>query len=131
MTFRHIENRQDRMERTMTVNELEMEHGSLYGAHHTPETELEAMMEAVPLQDVPMSAEERESDWSEFQVKLDGAGLTDMERIVVNAMIFGGRSATETGLILAQAKGRNRVYSKTHVQRLQAAGYAKLRKAFQ
>lgn len=102
----------------------------LYDAHRIPENEFAGLMETLPHQFPPMSEMEREADWLLFQQKMDSAGLTVREQIVVDAIVFGGHSLTQAADHLARCEGRGKSVSKTEVARVRDRGYAKLRAVF-
>ncbi len=138
--YRRYENKQDRYE-WPAGNRYSSDHSNLgepslvdkstlWQVHNVPINEYQALMEAPPGEYGVMSERERESDWLLFQEKIDRAGLSNMERIVVDATVFGGLSLYQVGIVLARSLGRNRQYSKTHTRRLRDSGMAKLRKVF-
>lgn len=136
--FRRYENKQDRYEwpagNQYTAPSEDgpslTDHTTLWQPHNTPINEYQALMEAPPGGYGVMDEEAREQDWGLFQQKLDRAGLTDRESVVVDSIVFGGRSLFETGIILAQTMGRSKTYSKTTIRRIRDVALAKLRKAF-
>ena len=102
----------------------------MWGHHKVPANEYQAMMETLPGEHPPMSEQEREADWAIFQQKIANAGLTERETIVINCIVFGGMSLAETGIVLAQAEGRNKAFDKMTISRNRDSGYRKLRQAF-
>ena len=105
------------------------QHG-IYRTHRQPVNDFQALMETVPYQSEPMTEEERESDWSGFQQKLDAAGLTERESIVLDSIVFGGMSLTQAGDHLARCEGKNRAVSKTEIARIRDRAFEKLRTVF-
>lgn len=102
----------------------------LYGPHHVPENQYQAMMEADFGEEPKMSADEREADWLLFETRIANAGLTDQERLVVDCVVFGQMSLAETGRYMARAEGINKAFSKQRVYYLRNRAFEKLRKAF-
>lgn len=102
----------------------------MYREHRPPENEFQAMMEALPLDDVPMSAKEREADWLLFEHKLDKAGLTPRERLVMDCIVFGGLSLSRTATVIAQAEGLSKAPAKMQVSRWRDRAFEKLRIIF-
>lgn len=102
----------------------------LWKQHQVPVNEYQALMGTLPGEHPPMTEQEREADWAIFQEKIELAGLTEREEIVVNCIVFGGMSLSETGTILAQAEGRNKAFDKMTVSRNRDSAYRKLREAF-
>ena len=103
----------------------------LWKQHHVPVNEYQAMMETLPGEHAPMTEQEREADWEMFAEKIEEAGLTEREQIVINCLVFGGMSLSETGIVLAQAEGRNKAFDKMTVSRNRDSGYRKLRQVFE
>jgi DNA-binding CsgD family transcriptional regulator len=103
----------------------------LWAHHRPPETEYQAMMEAMPHEPVPMTAVERELDWKLFWQKVRAANLTARERIVVDCIIYGGMSLFQTAIVVAQAEGRNKALSKMTVMRCRDKAYSKIRAVFE
>lgn len=102
----------------------------LYGPHHVPENVYQAMMEADFGQEPKMSQDEREADWLLFETRINNAGLTDRERMVVDCIVFGQMSLAETGEYIARAEGVNVAFRKQRVFDLRNKAFEKLRKAF-
>lgn len=102
----------------------------MYQQHRPPENDFQAMMEALPLADIPMTAEEREADWLGFEAKLERAGLTPRERLVLDCIVFGGMSLARTAVVVAQAEGLSRAPAKMQVSRWRDRAYNKLRVVF-
>ena len=103
----------------------------LYGPHLVPENEYQALMECDFGEDPKMSATEREADWALFQQKLESAGLTEREMIVVDCVVFGQMSLSKAGEVLARSEGTNKPYSRQHIYRIRNSAYAKLRAVFE
>ena len=87
-------------------------------------------MEAAPLQDVPMTEQEREQDWAGFQQKLDEANLTEREEIVISCVVLGGMSLAQTARIIGEVEGK-KPPSKMSVMRIRDRAYSKLRSVFE
>lgn len=104
---------------------------NLWSPHRVPENMFAAIMETLPHENPGMTEDERDSDWQLFQQKLDSAGLTVREQIVLDSMVFGGMSLTQTAAHLARCEGRNKTVSKTEVARIRDRAYSKLRLVFQ
>ena len=102
----------------------------LYTPHRAPENDYQALMETLPGGDVPMTAEEREADWAIFQERIQRAGLTERETLVVNCIVYGGMSLTQCATVVAQAEGRSRAPDKMSISRARDRAYAKLRTEF-
>lgn len=102
----------------------------LYTPHRPPENEYQAMMEAMPLDDIPMTEQEREADWMLFQHKIEQAGLTEREALVMHCIVFGGMSLTQTAVIVAQAEGLSKAPPKMTMARVRDRAYDKLRNIF-
>lgn len=102
----------------------------LYTTHRAPENEYQALMETLPGEDTPMTVEEREADWAIFQARIEQAGLTDRETLVVNCIVYGGMSLTQCATVVAQAEGRNKVPDKMSISRCRDKAFAKLRAEF-
>ena len=102
----------------------------LYGPHHVPENQYQAMMEADFGQEPAMSADEREADWLLFQSKIEAAGLTEKEAVVVDCVVFGQMSLSQAGEFLARHVGRNKSYTRPYIHHLRNQAFEKLRKAF-
>lgn len=118
-------------EMTVTKHSRHSAPAQMYSAHKAPLNEFEALMEELPLVTVTRLTEaEREAEWLVFQQKLDGAGLDDRERLVVDCIVFGGMSLVETAQFLARDQGRNKPLSKMQISRIRDAAYAKLRGVF-
>jgi DNA-directed RNA polymerase specialized sigma24 family protein len=100
-----------------------------WDVHRAPSNEYEALMNCGVGQEPDESQEELEGKWAKFQVKLDTAGLTERERVVIDSMIFGGRSLSETADLLAISQGTNHPFTKTTIARIRDSGFAKLREA--
>lgn len=103
----------------------------LYKPHHVPENEYEALMVTLPGDHPEMSETEREQDWEMFQHKISKAGLTERETVVVNCMVFGGMSLSQTAIVIAQAEGLSKAPPKMSVSRWRDRAYQKLRNVFQ
>jgi hypothetical protein len=103
----------------------------LYKTHRQPENVYQALMETLPGEDVPMTDEEREQDWELFSQRVQNAGLTERETLVVNCIVYGGRSLTQTATIVAQAEGLSRAPDKMSMSRCRDRAFIKLRKAFE
>jgi len=102
----------------------------LYSPHRPPRDEYQALMEAAPLQDVPMTEQEREQDWAGFQQKLDEANLTEREEIVISCVVLGGMSLAQTARIIGEVEGK-KPPSKMSVMRIRDRAYSKLRSVFE
>lgn len=102
----------------------------LWKQHQVPVNEYQALMETLPHEHPPMTEQERESDWELFNQKIVAANLTERETIVINCLVFGGMSLSQTGTVLAQAEGRNKAFDKMTVSRCRDSGYRKLQAAF-
>ncbi len=102
----------------------------LYGPHNVPINQYQAMMEADFGEEPKMSSDEREADWLLFETKIESAGLTELERLVVDCVVFGQMSLSEAGMYLARHMSRNKPYSRQHVHHLRNKAFDKLRKAF-
>lgn len=102
----------------------------LWKPHQVPVNEYQALMETRPGEHPTMTEQEREADWTIFQQKIEAANLTERETIVINCIVFGGMSLTQTGIVLAQAEGRNKAFDKMTVSRCRDSGYRKLRTVF-
>lgn len=98
--------------------------------HRLPENEYQALMEAPPGTDIPMTEVEREADWELFQQKLDAAGLTEREWIVVNCVVFAGMSLSKTAIVVAQAEGLNKAPAKMMISRTRDKAIEKIRNTF-
>jgi len=103
---------------------------NLYATHRQPEDEYAALMETLPHQQPPMSADEREADWFLFQQKIESAGLTSRETIIIDAIVYAGMSLTQAADHLARCEGTNHPVSKTEIARIRDRGLVKLRKVF-
>lgn len=103
----------------------------MYHQHRPPENDYQAMMEALPLADIPMTAEEHEADWEGFSQKLDKAGMTARERLVMECIVFGGMSLARTAIIIAQVEGLSKPPAKMMVSRWRDRAYKKLRIVFE
>ena len=103
----------------------------LWKPHHVPINDYQALMETKPGEHPAMTEQEREADWAIFQQKIEQAALTERETIVINCIVFGGMSLAQTGIVLAQAEGRNKAFDKMTVSRNRDSGYRKLREAFE
>ena len=102
----------------------------LYGPHHVPENQYQAMMECDFGQDPAMSVDEREADWFLFETKIKAAGLTEREGIVVDCVVFGQTTLAEAGEYLARHEGRNEPFQRQYIHYLRNKAFDKLRKAF-
>lgn len=102
----------------------------LYTPHRAPENDYQALMETLPGEDAPMTAEEREADWAIFQERILRAGLTERETLVVNCIVYGGMSLTQCATVVAQAEGRSRSPDKMSISRCRDKAFAKLRTEF-
>lgn len=102
----------------------------MYRQHHVPDNDYQALMETIPGADVPMTAQEREADWLLFQEKLEAAGLTERERIVVDCVVMGGMSLSQTAIVVAQAEGLNKAPAKMVVARCRDRALEKIRNVF-
>lgn len=78
----------------------------------------------------PMDETEREADWLGLQHLVDLAGLSEREQIVIDCIVFGGMSLTETADYVARAESTNRPLSKMHIARIRDAALQKLRHMF-
>lgn len=103
----------------------------LWRQHQVPVNEYQAIMETLPGEHPPMTEYERESDWVIFAQKIEEAGLTEREQTVINCLVFGGMSLSQTGIMLAQSEGRNKAFDKMTVSRNRDSGYRKLRQVFE
>jgi hypothetical protein len=102
----------------------------LYGPHKVPENMYQAMMEADFGQEPSMSSDEREADWLLFETRINAAGLTEREALVIDCVIFGQMTLAETGQYLARAEGVNKAFSRQRVHNIRNRAFDKLRKAF-
>lgn len=102
----------------------------MYREHRVPENMYQAMMETLPLEEIPMDEQEREADWEGFQQKLDRAGLTERERLVMECIVFGGMSLARTAVVVAQVEGLSKAPAKMMVSRWRDRAYHKLRLVF-
>lgn len=102
----------------------------LYAPHRPPENEFQALMEAMPLDDVPMTEQEREADWLLFEDKIQAAGLTEREALVVHCVVFGGMSLTQAAIVVAQAEGLSKAPPKMTISRVRDRAFVKLRNVF-
>lgn len=102
-----------------------------YADHHVPENEYQALMEAAPLAPIQMTEGEREADWLLFQEKLDAAHLSEREQVVLDSVVFGGMTLTDTADLLARMEGKNEAMSKTSIARIRDRAFSKLRKVFE
>jgi hypothetical protein len=107
-----------------------VENRPLYGPHLVPENQYQALMEADFGQEPVMSADEREADWLLFETKIQQAGLTEREMIVMESVVFGQMSLTKAADVLARHEGKNRPYSREHIRRIRNAAFDKLRAVF-
>lgn len=92
--------------------------------------EYQAVMEADFLEEPKLSEAEAEDAWMVLQDKIDMAGLTEDERIVVDCVVFGGMSLAETGNYLARSHGVNVAVYKQKVHRIREKAFVKLRGVF-
>lgn len=102
----------------------------LWRQHQIPDNEYQALMEAAPGADIPMTAEEREADWLVFQQKLENAELTEREWIVLNCVVFAGMSLSRTATIVAQAEGLGKAPAKMVIARCRDRALEKVRVSF-
>lgn len=102
----------------------------LYSPHRPPENEFQALMESMPLTDVPMTEREREADWMLFEDKIEQAGLTEREALVMHCVVFGGMSLTQAAVIVAQAEGLSKAPPKMTIARVRDRAFNKLRIVF-
>lgn len=102
----------------------------LWRQHHVPINEYQALMEAAPGADIPMTEQERESDWQGFQQKLEAADLTEREWIVLNCVVFAGFSLSRTATIVAQAEGLAKAPAKMVIARCRDRALEKVRASF-
>ena len=100
-----------------------------WDVHRAPANPYEALMSARVGEDPDDDQETLEARWAQFQMKLDQAGLTERERVVVDSMVFGGRSLSETADLLAISQSRGKAMTKTTIARIRDSAYAKLREA--
>lgn len=105
---------------------LSEDHG-LWDAHKIPENEYQALMECDFGQEPEESLAEREAKWALFQQRIDAAGLTEKELLVVECVVFGETSLAEAGEYMARHYGINKGYSKQYIHRLRNSAFAKLR----
>ncbi|MFO0417804.1 MAG: hypothetical protein ACK53T_00235 [Planctomycetota bacterium] len=103
----------------------------LYDTHHLPMNPYQALMEADCLEEPVLDQETAALLWEAFQEKIDGCGLTDRERVVVDCIVWGGMSLSQTGEYVARHEGVNKAFSKQHIQRIRDKAYEKLRAVFQ
>lgn len=101
-----------------------------YSDHRVPVNMYQALMEAAPYDDVPMTEQEREQDWEGFQQKLESANLTAREQLTFDCIAFGGMSLSKVAAVIAATEGLNRAPSKMQVSRYRDRAYDKLRTAF-
>lgn len=101
-----------------------------WSPHRIPDDQYQSLMECAPGDWPEMAADERESDWTLFQQKLDEAGLDEREWCVINCIVFGGMSLAQTATILAQQDSKGETYGKMVVSRLRDRGLKKLRERF-
>lgn len=99
----------------------------LWDAHKVPDNEYQALMECDFGCEPEMSRAEREARWDLFQERIDAAGLTEKEMLVVECVVFGEASLAEAGAYMARHFGINRAYSKQYIHRLRNSAFAKLR----
>lgn len=142
MAWRRYENQQDRHEFPagaphayedtgfVTTHFITEDSPSTWAAHRPPENAFQALMEAAEGCNPEQSIEDLEDQWQEFQRKLESAGMTARERAVVDHVVFGQRSLSETADLLAVWEAKGTALSKTHIARLRDSGMAKLRKVF-
>lgn len=102
----------------------------LYDGHHVPVNEYQAMMETVPGGTEPMTETEREADWQTLQARVIEAGLTEREQVVVDCIVYGGMSLTETADYVARHESVNRALSKMQIARIRDTAFDKLRNTF-
>ena len=146
MAWRRFENQQDRHEfpsgtvssRHDTIdNDVSSVRGVFiaddleqpWDVHRPPSNMYEALMGCGVGEEPVESQDEAEERWAKFQVKLENAGLTERERVVVDSMVFGGRSLSETADLLAISQSKGKAMTKTTIARIRDSGYAKLREA--
>lgn len=101
-----------------------------YADHRPPVNEYQALMEAAPFDDVPMTEQEREQDWQGFYQKLEAANLSSREWLVFDCVAIGGMSLSKTALMIAEAEGLLKPPSKMQVSRYRDRAIEKLRNVF-
>lgn len=99
----------------------------LYGSHAAPINEYQALMEADAFQEPAKHEGELEEEWIALQKLIDSAGLSDVERLVVDCVVFGQMTLAETGKYLARHHGRNRAYARQTVHGIRISAFNKLR----
>lgn len=87
-------------------------------------------MECLPHESPEMTEQEREQDWDGFQQKLDRAGLSERELLVLDCTVLGGMSLSRAAIIVAQYEGTMKVPSKMTIKRCRDRAVEKLREAF-
>lgn len=102
----------------------------LWREHRIPYNQYEAMMITMPGEAEQMSEEEREQDWTIFQQKIEAANLTDRETVVVNCIVYGGMSLSQTAIVVAQAEGLSKAPAKMVISRCRDKAFDKLRNIF-
>ena len=98
----------------------------IYKLHGTPETAIQALMEADFMEEPRASVEELEARRVAF-FELCNEIVTPTEMAVLEMLFIGGHSTAQVGLLLARGNGRSRSYSKTWVAKLRDSGLCKLR----
>ena len=98
----------------------------LWGPHHIPDTELEAIMVCAPGETPRVSFEELEPEKLEQAL----ACLTEKELAVIELVVFGGMSLAVAGGWLGAEYGR-RPYSKQAVSNIRDGALAKLREHYE
>ena len=102
----------------------------LYGPHMVPINEYQALMECDFNEHPAMTEQEREADWLLFEEKISLAQLTDRERVVVDCIVFGNLSLTQTADYLARHESKNKPYHKQTIHNIRNVAFAKLRVVF-
>lgn len=124
--------KQDRFE-TPVADYHPVVHGrdrQLWSPHRPPVNEYQALMECLPHESPEMTEQEREQDWDGFQQKLDRAGLSERELLVLDCTVLGGMSLSRAAIIVAQYEGTMKVPSKMTIKRCRDRAVEKLREAF-
>lgn len=103
----------------------------IHANHQLPVNRYQAMMEVSVGEPEPMDETEREADWLGLQELVDQAGLTERETIVVDCVVYGGMSLTETADYVARAESSNKPLSKMQIARIRDIALNKLRTVFQ
>lgn len=115
-----------RFEATTTRFSSLPETATVHGCMVVPETVYEAVMQADFMEEPKLSVEETEEATLAMQQMLEEI-LTPDELVVVEAIVFGGHTLEEAGMLLARSQGRSKSYVKGMAHKVRERAYEKIR----